>query len=125
MLETVLIYKDVFYYLKKYDAQYKINLCEDDWSNVKLISDKLKIFYEVILLFSGIKYTTANIYFASICDIKIALQSWLSDSNLTIVSMASKILEKFEKYWSEIHGVMGVATVLDPRFKNQILEFYY
>jgi Domain of unknown function (DUF4413) len=79
----------------------------------------------VILLFSGIKYTTANIYFASICDIKIALQSWLSDSNLTIVSMASKILEKFEKYWSEIHGVMGVATVLDPRFKNQILEFYY
>jgi Domain of unknown function (DUF4413) len=39
--------------------------------------------------------------------------------------MASKILEKFEKYWSEIYGVMGVATILDLRFKNQILEFYY
>jgi len=39
--------------------------------------------------------------------------------------MTLKMLEKFEKYWSEIHGVMGVATVLDSRFKNQILEFYY
>jgi len=73
MLETTLIYKNVFYHLKKCDAQYKIDLCEDDWSNIKLASDRLKIFYEVTLLFSGTKYTTANIYFASICDIKIAL----------------------------------------------------
>jgi hypothetical protein len=48
MLETTLIYKDIFYYLKKCDAHYKIVLCEDDWSNAKLISEKLKIFYEVI-----------------------------------------------------------------------------
>ena len=47
MLKTVLIYKDVFHRLKKRDAQYKTVLCEEDWNNAKLISEKLKIFYDV------------------------------------------------------------------------------
>ncbi|KAK2665492.1 hypothetical protein Ddye_004066 [Dipteronia dyeriana] len=28
--------------------------------------------------------------------------------------MAVKMIEKFEKYWDVIHGVMVVATILDP-----------
>ena len=35
------------------------------------------------------------------------------------------MLEKFDKYWSGCHIVMVVATVLDPRYKINILEFYF
>ncbi|XP_074369976.1 zinc finger BED domain-containing protein RICESLEEPER 2-like [Apium graveolens] len=39
--------------------------------------------------------------------------------------MAEKMLLKFEKYWDVIHGVVGVSTVLDPRYKLEVLQFYF
>uniref|UniRef100_A0A453DDY8 HAT C-terminal dimerisation domain-containing protein n=1 Tax=Aegilops tauschii subsp. strangulata TaxID=200361 RepID=A0A453DDY8_AEGTS len=33
--------------------------------------------------------------------------------------------DKFEKYWKDIHGLMSVATVLDPRYKLHILNALY
>ena len=39
--------------------------------------------------------------------------------------MAEKMLVKFEKYWDVIHGIVGVSTVLDPRYKLEVLEFYF
>ena len=39
--------------------------------------------------------------------------------------MAEKMLIKFEKYWNVMHGVVGVTAVLDPRYKLEILEFYF
>ncbi|XP_028093755.1 zinc finger BED domain-containing protein DAYSLEEPER-like [Camellia sinensis] len=39
--------------------------------------------------------------------------------------MASKMLGKFDKYWVIIHGLIGVAVVLDPRYKLSVLEFYF
>ncbi|KAH7861491.1 hypothetical protein Vadar_026822 [Vaccinium darrowii] len=35
------------------------------------------------------------------------------------------MIEKFDKYRSVIHGVVGVSTVLDPRYKIKVLEFYF
>ena len=35
------------------------------------------------------------------------------------------MLVKFDKYWSVIHEIMGVAAVLDPRYKTDLLEYYY
>ncbi|KAH1214791.1 Zinc finger BED domain-containing protein DAYSLEEPER [Glycine max] len=35
------------------------------------------------------------------------------------------MLEKFDSYWSVIHVIMEVATVLDPRYKLELLEFYF
>ena len=34
------------------------------------------------------------------------------------------MVEKFDKYWTKIHGVMGVATVLDYLYK-WLLEYYF
>ncbi|KAK1553383.1 hypothetical protein Q3G72_034027 [Acer saccharum] len=34
-------------------------------------------------------------------------------------------IAKFEKYRNVINPVMAVATVLDPRFKMKVLEFYF
>jgi len=32
---------------------------------------------------------------------------------------------KFDKYWGVIHNVMRVATILDPRYKMELLEYYH
>ena len=39
-----------------------------------------------------------------------------------IRNMASSMLDKFNSYWNVIHGVIGVAAILDPRFKMKLLE---
>ncbi|KAK3230740.1 hypothetical protein Dsin_002621 [Dipteronia sinensis] len=50
---------------------------------------------------------------------------WLTSSCNEIKIMASKMETKFEKYWDVIHGIMVVATVLDPRFKMKLIEYYF
>ena len=35
------------------------------------------------------------------------------------------MLEKFDCYWNMIHGIMAVATLLDPRYKIELLEYYF
>jgi len=39
--------------------------------------------------------------------------------------MAEKMLTKFDKYWDVIHDIMGVVTALDPRYKMELLQYYY
>lgn len=127
MLETALIYKDVFPRLRLRDSNYKCLPTEEDWSRAKEICGKLEIFYSVTSLFSGTKYPTANQYFPYICSILSNLHEWIDSpfsSNL-VRSMAEKMLVKFNKYWSVIHGIMGVACVLDPRYKLTMLEVAY
>ena len=32
---------------------------------------------------------------------------------------------KFKKYWTDIQGLMGIATILNPRFKHHMLLHYF
>ncbi|CAA2976800.1 zinc finger BED domain-containing RICESLEEPER 2-like [Olea europaea subsp. europaea] len=39
--------------------------------------------------------------------------------------MTISMMEKFNKYWSDIHGVLALAAVLDPSYKMMLVKFYY
>ncbi|KAK2663146.1 hypothetical protein Ddye_001720 [Dipteronia dyeriana] len=39
--------------------------------------------------------------------------------------MALFMSQKFDSYWSEFHGVMVMETILDPRFKVKVMEYYF
>lgn len=125
MLQTALDYKNVFFRLKHRDPKYKCVPSEEDWSLTKEICSRLQLFYNVTDLFSGTKYPTANLYFPKICEIKLALNQWMSCGIEVVESMAKNMDKKFEKYWSSVHGIMGVATVLDPQYKVVLLEYYF
>ncbi|KAH7837146.1 hypothetical protein Vadar_010163 [Vaccinium darrowii] len=56
---------------------------------------------------------------------RLALRSWLYSGNGVIKEMAQRMVEKFDKYWSVIHGVVGVLAVLDPRYKIKVMQFYF
>jgi len=32
---------------------------------------------------------------------------------------------KFQKYWSDFNPILSIALVFDPRYKMQIVEFFY
>ena len=35
------------------------------------------------------------------------------------------MLKKFESYWSVIHDILAIASVLDLRYKMDMLEYYF
>ncbi|KAF8408768.1 hypothetical protein HHK36_004837 [Tetracentron sinense] len=55
----------------------------------------------------------------------MTLSQWLTSSNEVVRTMASNMLGKYDKYWLVIHGIMGVAAVLDPRYKMTLIEYYF
>ena len=63
MLLVALQYKDVFERLSQRESQYKSLPSEYDWEMASHICQRLKIFYDMTLLFSSTSYPTTNIFF--------------------------------------------------------------
>ncbi|XP_022865255.1 zinc finger BED domain-containing protein RICESLEEPER 2-like [Olea europaea var. sylvestris] len=125
MIHTALLYKELFPRLRQREPHYRSVPSESDWELATEICDKLEIFYEATELFSGTKYPTANLYFPNICDIKLAIRDWSTSSCDEVKWMASSMKEKFDKYWSGMHEILAVATILDPRYKMKLVEYYF
>ena len=125
MLDVAILYEEVFDRLAIRVTQYTCLPTTLHWKFAKEICVKLKLFNSITEVFSGTKYPTANEYFPKICQIKVSLLEWIESSDELVKRMAENMLVKFEKYWSVIHEIMGVAAVLDPRYKTDLLEYYY
>ncbi|TXG64138.1 hypothetical protein EZV62_011132 [Acer yangbiense] len=39
--------------------------------------------------------------------------------------MASNMVAKFDKYWNDVHGVLAMASLLDPRFKLKLPQYFF
>jgi hypothetical protein len=48
-----------------------------------------------------------------------------TDRNEHIRSMATKMLDKFDKYWGDCNLLMAIAAVLDPRYKMKLINFCF
>ncbi|CAO1948759.1 unnamed protein product [Urochloa humidicola] len=95
-------------------------ICQD--RATRELCDRLKMFYDVTELLSGTKYVIANFFFPKICNIFLSIRKWQSSDIPKVEEMSIKMKDKFNKYWSDVHGLMAVAAVLDPRYKLQLLN---
>ncbi|WVZ97490.1 hypothetical protein U9M48_043020 [Paspalum notatum var. saurae] len=86
---------------------------------------RLKLFYDISELLCGTKYVTANLFFPKICGVYLAIRKWRASGHPRIEEMPALMKEKFDKYWKDVHGLMAVAAVLDPRFKLQMLQAFF
>ncbi|XP_009797298.2 zinc finger BED domain-containing protein RICESLEEPER 2-like isoform X1 [Nicotiana sylvestris] len=124
MLRTAIEYKEVFNKLSLTDTNYKSYPTEEQWSNAEDVSDKLKLFYHITKQFSGTQYPTSSQYFTKVCEIKLELEAWVKELNPLISDITSAMLLKFKKYWDDVHILMGVAAIFDPRYKMRLVEFF-
>jgi hypothetical protein len=95
------------------------------WMFAKEVCSKLRLFYDISELLSGTKYVTTNLFFPKICSVYLAVRKWCIVAHPRIEEMSSLMKEKFDKYWSDVHGLLAVADVLDPRFKLQMLRAFF
>ena len=124
MLSIAIPYRKVFERLGELDRSYDCPVA-DDWTFATNVCEKLGLFYELTELFSGTKYVTTNLFFSKVCEIKLKLNSWGHDENETIRNMSAAMIEKYDKYWADIHGLMVVDVILDPRLKMTMLHACY
>ncbi|XP_070008162.1 zinc finger BED domain-containing protein RICESLEEPER 1-like [Nicotiana tabacum] len=122
ILRTVLEYKDVFMKLSLND--FSCFPTEGQYSATEEVCDTLKLFYHITEEFSGTQYPTSIQFFSKVCDIKLELKALVKSLNPLISSMASAMVLKFKKYWDEVHILMGVAAIFDPKYKMRLIEFY-
>uniref|UniRef100_A0A803LDI9 Transposase n=1 Tax=Chenopodium quinoa TaxID=63459 RepID=A0A803LDI9_CHEQI len=125
MLVVAMKFREVFVVLSARDNLYKNPPLMEDWDKVVKICEILQVFNDITHQFSASKYPTANIYFPRICEIRIALTRWFTSPTTYIRNMVEVMMEKYNKYWFDVNGLMGVATILDPRFKMALIRFYF
>ncbi|KAL4302404.1 hypothetical protein GQ457_10G016050 [Hibiscus cannabinus] len=123
MLETAIEYRDAFCQLPDLDLDLAVS--DEEWEWAISITGYLKLFIEIISVFSSNKCPTANIYFPEICHVHIQLIDWCKSPNNFLSSLAAKMKAKFDKYWSKCSLSLAVAAILDPRFKMKLVEYYY
>ncbi|KAL4325180.1 hypothetical protein GQ457_11G022130 [Hibiscus cannabinus] len=98
----------------------------DDWENVRRIIKILQPFYDLTLKVSGSLHVTANCFWETLIEIHCLLDEWLNCDDLDIVSMASKMKDKYNKYWGDatnINFLVYLANILDPRRKMGFVDF--
>ncbi|XP_034229371.1 zinc finger BED domain-containing protein RICESLEEPER 1-like [Prunus dulcis] len=125
MIDSALYYQRAFLHLQLSDSNYKHSLSQDEWVKLEKLSKFLKVFYDVTCLFSGTKYPTANLYFPQVFVVEDTLRKAKVDSDSFMKSMATQMMEKFDKYWKEYSLILAIAVILDPRYKIQFVEFCY
>lgn len=125
MLDIALNYEEACNRLEGIDKNYKFNPSKEEWRVARLVHGCLKIFKDATVHFSGTKYPTANVFFPDICDIKLQLMGMENSPEEFLRLMAGPMNIKFSKYWDECSLCLAVAVILDPRFKMDIIEYYY
>jgi hypothetical protein len=121
MLSHALPYKSAFIRASRVDRLYTCLPSEDEWKFAEDVVERLKLFNDMTTMFSGTDYVTANIYFTRIAEVRKEIREWSACGNPLVEAMSTNMVAKFDKYWTDIQGFMGIATILDPRFKTTVL----
>jgi hypothetical protein len=103
----------------------RLEISSDKWAFARDVVQRLKIFNDITAVFSGTNYVTTNAQLLKICEAKMKIKDWSSCGHSIIESISEKMIQKFDKYWKDIHGPMGIATILDPLFKTDYLLGFF
>lgn len=125
MLQSAIEYRGAFSLLQEHDSSYTNALSETEWEWASSVAGFMKVLLEFTNTATGNKNATANIYFSEICDMHVQLIEWSRSPDDFLSSVALKMKEKFDVFWSKCSMGLAIAAILDPRFKLKLVEYYY
>lgn len=125
MLDSGIRYKRAFVCMSCRDTSFKHCLSNEEWRRAEEMSTFLQPFAIITTLISSTSYPTSNMYIGQISKIDILLNEAIGNRDLVISSMAIKMKEKFDKYWSDYSVILSIESVFDPRAKLEVIKYFY
>lgn len=125
MISTARDYKEALTSHASSNANYAWAPTNAEWDMYDLISPLLESLAEVTNAFSGSLYPTSNIFYPYIVGVKLAIKRAMTSDSDHYKEMGEAMLEKFDKYWEEKNNAMVIATVFDPRYKMNYIEWAF
>lgn len=125
MLSCALEFKRVFPQYQKIDHHYKTLPSTEDFEKAEQVCKFLELFSVVTNIISGSQYPTANLFITELKDIKELLDKEARGDNEYLKPVATKMKEKFDKYWSDCNLLISIAAVLDPRVKMKCIDIIF
>ncbi|KAH1031552.1 hypothetical protein J1N35_043726 [Gossypium stocksii] len=98
----------------------------DDWEIVRRVIKVLEPFYHPTPKVSGSLHVTFHSLFEVLTDVHCLFDGWQDCGDLDIISMTSKMRDKYNKYWREgkkINMLVYLAVIFDSRCKMSFLDF--
>ncbi|XP_056692036.1 zinc finger BED domain-containing protein RICESLEEPER 2-like [Spinacia oleracea] len=122
MVQESFVLKDVFSHLGQQESQYDSLPTKEEWDLAREVCNRLKYLYNEM---KDLADSPACNYLMAICGIKVKLLEWLNCEIPEIKEMASKMVEKFGKYWFAARDILGVATVFHPEVRFFSMKHYF
>ncbi|KAI0492967.1 hypothetical protein KFK09_027243 [Dendrobium nobile] len=125
MLDGVIYCRRAFQHLELSDSNYRNCPSSVEWEKVETIWQFLTHFYEITCVIYESKYPTTNLYFPCISTTYASLKHELLSGHEYIKRMTTRMIVKFEKYWSGFSVILAIAVILDQRYKFAFVEWCY
>uniref|UniRef100_A0ACD5WTF9 Uncharacterized protein n=1 Tax=Avena sativa TaxID=4498 RepID=A0ACD5WTF9_AVESA len=102
----------------------------DDWLEARKLISVFKLFYNVIVRFSGQLNVTSTAFFHDFLLMHNKIKQLIrgKKEKPSLASMAENMKLKFEKYWDNndiLNPLLFIVVILDPRYKHKFLEFCF
>ena len=95
-------------------------LSDGHWVVAEKMMEFLEMFYESIVVLSGVYYPTSPLMLHHILDIAQHLHS--KDNDPLLMNIVTPMKLKFLKYWHNIPLLYSFAFILDPRAKMRVFH---
>ncbi|XVE95971.1 hypothetical protein REPUB_Repub02eG0181400 [Reevesia pubescens] len=135
MLEATLKLERAFDRLEEQDPKYRDELesaqmkgcpTKINKEHARSMLTSLKVFYDSTLRISSSLYVTSNDYFRVVFGIGMRINDKFQDSNSSIKVIATRMKEKYHKYWGDIKNLnpfFFIFVILDPKYKMDYATF--
>lgn len=98
---------------------------EDEWKQLETLVTYLKLFFDSANILSSPTYPNPSIFPHEAFSILVELTKGAMSPDTFISNLTRPMYEKFEKYWYESSLVLGIAAVMDPRYKMKWIEWSF
>nr|XP_034887266.1 zinc finger BED domain-containing protein RICESLEEPER 1-like [Populus alba] len=119
MLRSALELREAFTQLEQVDFDFKVNPSAEEWKMAMIVCGCLKVIHKSL----GSSSSSIDACFLHVCYIYKNLLSWEKSEHAYVCSMAKRMKENLERYWSEWSFAFGILLVLDPRCKLKFVQY--
>ncbi|XP_010274626.1 PREDICTED: zinc finger BED domain-containing protein RICESLEEPER 3-like [Nelumbo nucifera] len=106
---------------QKYNIRGVVVDCPTRWNSTYDISDTALELKEAFCRLAELDHDYKNLS----SDEEWEMGTWLDNEYEYVCSMTNRMKQNFDKYWDECSLVLAIAVVPDPRFKMEIVTYYY